>query len=115
MIMSSVVYEDLWLGLNDIDKDGEFRWTDDRPVSFTLWEKGEPNNVRNSEHCVAMRWGYNWNDYQCSFKAKFVCAIGMSIVTNKFTYLCLASNDEATTTTTTTTTTEVTTTNASAE
>lgn len=47
----------VWIGLNDIDNFAGhrmFRWSDNSPVTFTNWAKGEPNNYKGKQNCVAM-------------------------------------------------------------
>lgn len=52
-----------WLGLNDIDSEGNFVWTSGEPVTFTNWGGGEPNNAGGVEHYVQMPWwAPEWND-----------------------------------------------------
>ena len=34
----------LWIGLNDTIAEGDHRWLSDQPVTYTNWERGEPNN-----------------------------------------------------------------------
>ncbi|XP_067417521.1 low affinity immunoglobulin epsilon Fc receptor-like [Emydura macquarii macquarii] len=54
-----------WIGLNDINKEGTFKWIDDSSVSYSNWNKGEPNNHPSDEDCVHM-YGYGkWNDASC--------------------------------------------------
>lgn len=35
----------LWIGLNDLDSPGQFRWSSGEPVAFTNWSPGEPNFI----------------------------------------------------------------------
>jgi hypothetical protein len=57
-----------WLGGTDQVKEGEFKWIDGSPFSFTNWAGGEPNNSTASgmdEDFIAMdlRSGvWAWND-----------------------------------------------------
>ena len=85
----------IWLGANDMDTEGEWKWVDDDDdtVSFTCaaqspypceggfsnWNTNEPNNVRGgNEHCAVMRAGTdaggNWNDTLCDLLGvQYVC------------------------------------------
>lgn len=60
------VYRDLWIGLNDRQVDGNFRWAGGGPVTYTNWSPGEPNGGTN-ENAVHM-WSPSgaapgkWND-----------------------------------------------------
>ena len=68
-----------WIGVNDIDQEGEFISIDGDAVSFTKWHNGEPNNSDN-EDGIVMNWhnwlpdkkGF-WNDYAITNRVQFVC------------------------------------------
>ena len=67
----------MWIGANDHDKEGQYRWvSDDSRVSFTKWDKKQPDDARNNEDCVEI-WtrsnGYKWNDRICSASLNFMC------------------------------------------
>lgn len=36
--------EDLWIGMNDINWEMHFVWTDGKGISYTNWEKGQPSS-----------------------------------------------------------------------
>ena len=52
----------IWIGARDDAKDGTWRWRSDASVAAVYtrrvggfkFEKGEPNNVGNNEHCVQL-------------------------------------------------------------
>ena len=68
----------IWIGGNDKNEEGVWKWTDDRPWEFTSWAQGEPNNLTN-EHCAEMGrdWGLKgvgmWNDLPCHHELGFLC------------------------------------------
>ncbi|KAJ8045581.1 Low affinity immunoglobulin epsilon Fc receptor [Holothuria leucospilota] len=67
----------IWIGLNDIEEEGNFVWTDGSPVNFTNFNKNEPNNVNGVEHCIHLvestKYGI-WNDGPCTTNLYFfVC------------------------------------------
>lgn len=58
----------LWIGLNDVQTEGTFRWISGEPVTYTAWAPGEPNSVGNDEDFVALYYpnhsaGGLWNDW----------------------------------------------------
>ncbi|XP_070184585.1 uncharacterized protein, partial [Littorina saxatilis] len=57
----------VWIGLNDIAKEGSFTWVDGSPVTFSFWAPGQPGFFGSLEDCVAMdmRDGGHWYDYLC--------------------------------------------------
>ncbi|KAF4518118.1 hypothetical protein B566_EDAN007819 [Ephemera danica] len=71
-----------WIGLNDLGKEGEYRWTLTGTVAdYTFWNPGDPNNNGldgKPEHCVDI-WkistGTAWNDWGCTNKGRFICQV----------------------------------------
>ena len=66
----------LWIGLNDIRKEGEYVWTDGTVSSFRNWQPNQPDNFTN-EDCVHIRRDYDWkwNDLKCGEKIMLMCKI----------------------------------------
>merc|ERR1719419_358224 len=46
-IASLIPNEDIWIGINDIAKEGSFVAVDGREISWTKWDSGEPNDAMN--------------------------------------------------------------------
>merc|ERR1712179_249489 len=77
----------VWIGLNDIEEEGKWRWlSDDTDVTTAQgnWRAGDPNNGDgdpDTENCVAVNWTdsdddlYNaeWVDLQCYEKHFYAC------------------------------------------
>ena len=63
----------MWTGLTDASAEGEWRWASGNRVSWTAWQRGEPNDF-NTENCVEL-WAdtWTWNDFDCSATRPFVC------------------------------------------
>lgn len=58
----------LWIGLNDVQREGTFVWSSGEPVNYTNWAPGEPNNALTGEDFVTLyRPGHTyagrWNDW----------------------------------------------------
>ncbi|PCC71268.1 Putative metal-binding motif-containing protein [Nannocystis exedens] len=70
----AVAGSDWWIGLNDVDAEDDFVWTDGAPLAFTAWNEGEPNNV-GEEDCVNLpTWsGGLWNDLGCGTPLPYIC------------------------------------------
>ena len=62
-----------WIGLNDVQKKGNFSWSDGSLVSFTKWLTNEPNS--SDEDCVAYDRDNGWYDMQCHYKRSFICKL----------------------------------------
>ncbi|XP_062550411.1 perlucin-like [Armigeres subalbatus] len=86
----SNVTTEMWIGASDLAQESYFHWhsTGSR-VQFTNWKTGQPDNAKNVEHCVEIRfipghnWNWHWNDRECSAMRYFVCEnseIGKEIV-----------------------------------
>ncbi|XP_062966065.1 low affinity immunoglobulin epsilon Fc receptor [Cynocephalus volans] len=54
-----------WIGLHDVDAEGEFIWMDGSAVDYSNWHPGEPNNHGQGEDCVMMQGSGQWNDAFC--------------------------------------------------
>ncbi|XP_074977645.1 C-type lectin domain family 4 member G isoform X2 [Caretta caretta] len=55
-----------WIGLHDVSNEGTFIWVDDSSVSYSNWDRGEPNNFGSGEDCVMMLKDGKWNDAACT-------------------------------------------------
>ena len=75
-IGSNMDRTDFWVGGNDRDKEGSWKWTDCIPWEFSFWGSGEPNNVGNRENCLKYRkWdAFKWSDDNCKKENEFVCS-----------------------------------------
>ena len=64
----------LWLGGTDAASDGNFRWWDDRPLSFTAWASDQPNNGAGVD-CIEKRndTTQRWYDRRCTDVERYVC------------------------------------------
>ncbi|KAM4636292.1 uncharacterized protein O3C94_017464 isoform 1-T1 [Discoglossus pictus] len=63
----------MWLGINDIQTEGSFRYLDGASISYSNWNTGEPNNSHGAENCVVMLVNGLWNDGNCDSKLLTVC------------------------------------------
>ncbi|XP_047671591.1 CD209 antigen-like isoform X2 [Tachysurus fulvidraco] len=66
-----------WIGLNDRDSEGVWKWPDDTPLTTGYWGRGEPNKYSGDENCVITGemsdsiW--TWADYPCHHKFIWIC------------------------------------------
>ncbi|XP_064237797.1 C-type lectin domain family 17, member A isoform X4 [Aotus nancymaae] len=61
-----------WLGLNDREQEGDWRWLDGSPVTLSFWEPEEPNNIQE-EDCASMNKDGTWNDLSCHKSTYWIC------------------------------------------
>ncbi|XP_064081675.1 CD209 antigen-like isoform X2 [Macrobrachium nipponense] len=76
--VSGLIEEKTWLGLNDQDEEGTFRWSSDKSLpQYNKWMSGEPNDYYGDEDCVISHPYYDnhWNDINCDSEYKFACEV----------------------------------------
>uniref|UniRef100_A0A4W4DYJ2 Macrophage mannose receptor 1 n=1 Tax=Electrophorus electricus TaxID=8005 RepID=A0A4W4DYJ2_ELEEL len=83
--MMFTTYDDMWIGLNDVNWEMRFLWTDGKGVQFTNWAKGHPVSVPygrtvfgSNFDCVIMVRKTNritgmWKVEDCNEKRGFIC------------------------------------------
>ncbi|XP_051871858.1 macrophage mannose receptor 1 isoform X2 [Pristis pectinata] len=74
---------DVWIGLNDINSEGRYLWTEGKGVFYTNWAKGFPTGKvytydNPQSDCVtvsvtAKKIGGLWKDNYCHIKRGFIC------------------------------------------
>lgn len=70
----AIAGNDWWIGLNDLQQEGTFVWTDGSPVDFTAWNEGEPNNAGEEDCANLPVWsGGLWNDLACDAPRPYIC------------------------------------------
>ncbi|KAM8749965.1 C-type lectin domain family 4 member E-like [Acanthopagrus schlegelii] len=83
-LISKFIKEDTWIGLNDKDEEGTWRWIDGTPSpTVVYWLEKQPDNGGRSqkwgeEDCIHLVFGVNvkknWNDVRCDKPLKWICA-----------------------------------------
>ncbi|XP_072042888.1 EGF-like repeat and discoidin I-like domain-containing protein 3 [Amphiura filiformis] len=68
-----------FIGLNDIDNETTWKWTDGTQVDFNAWNEDEPNNI-GDEDCAGMYGDITqldsrglWNSFQCDASMAYIC------------------------------------------
>ncbi|KAL7976612.1 hypothetical protein Chor_008561 [Crotalus horridus] len=65
-----------WIGLNYINQQDGFKWSDDSPLGYVNWAYGEPNNYNGAEHCGEINpENMYWNDVHCEEIFFWICQI----------------------------------------
>ena len=63
----------IWIGINDIDREGYFKSVDSYPVYYTRWNSGEPNSQGDEDGVHIEGHTGRWNDRNTGYNYKFVC------------------------------------------
>ncbi|KAI8504762.1 hypothetical protein Bbelb_178800 [Branchiostoma belcheri] len=84
----------LWIGLNDINVEGDFVWEDGTPLgNLTRWFPSQPNNGNRLQHCAVLTPETNpypnqWRDDKCSDTWGVICEKGCPENYNQFKDSC---------------------------
>uniref|UniRef100_A0A8C4RTT1 C-type lectin domain-containing protein n=1 Tax=Erpetoichthys calabaricus TaxID=27687 RepID=A0A8C4RTT1_ERPCA len=63
----------LYVGATDAKTEGTFMDLNNKPLSFTKWKAGEPNNAGGNENCIHTLDNGEWNDTSCNGEFYTVC------------------------------------------
>uniref|UniRef100_A0A5F8GFL5 Collectin subfamily member 10 n=1 Tax=Monodelphis domestica TaxID=13616 RepID=A0A5F8GFL5_MONDO len=64
----------VFIGVNDLEREGQYVFTDNTPLqNYSNWKEGEPNDPNGHEDCVEMLSSGHWNDTECHLTMYFVC------------------------------------------
>uniref|UniRef100_A0A7N6B7J2 C-type lectin domain-containing protein n=1 Tax=Anabas testudineus TaxID=64144 RepID=A0A7N6B7J2_ANATE len=70
----------MWIGLNDREVEGTWRWVDGTPVltATRFWGTSEPNDAKGTEDCAEI-YNYesqnSWNDAPCEIQKHWICEL----------------------------------------
>eukprot|EP01084_Bolivina_argentea_P282794 484162_1 len=96
---------DIFIGLNDIQSEGIYQWTDNSSFSFASnvsiggiypWKSNSPNNANNihgGQNCIKYSFYFNYlfDDTECNNNHKFLCNKCDTII-NKYLIINKAMN-----------------------
>ncbi|XP_076135737.1 mannose-binding protein C-like [Alosa pseudoharengus] len=62
-----------FIGATDRNHEGQFSDLNDKPLTFTKWHSGEPNNFNGNEDCVFTSASGTWLDVNCDTDHLIIC------------------------------------------
>ncbi|XP_030843987.1 uncharacterized protein LOC105438950 [Strongylocentrotus purpuratus] len=72
-----------WIGCNDREVEGQFRWLDSTPVIYDGWAQGQPDNRGRDQNCACL-WSSRsndkhgqWDDDRCTVDRNMICQKGI--------------------------------------
>ncbi|XP_013122862.2 CD209 antigen-like protein E [Oreochromis niloticus] len=75
-----IATEEAWIGLNDKEQEGTWKWVDGTPLTLMYWKQNQPDNGGGvpkwgEEDCVHFSGNkkQSWNDRSCSDNYKWIC------------------------------------------
>ncbi|KAJ4933212.1 hypothetical protein JOQ06_030047 [Pogonophryne albipinna] len=79
--ITSMINEQTWIGLNDINQEGTWKWVDGTPLTLKYWastpDNGSGDPVWGEEDCASLVDGRetrtNWNDLRCATRLQWIC------------------------------------------
>jgi len=79
-LASMLTIQSAWIGLTDVNAEGNFEWTSGQPLSYTNWYPGQPNNFNgNQDYCELLSTG-EWNDQYNSYALEYIMEIPCNYV-----------------------------------
>ncbi|XP_026152064.1 CD209 antigen-like protein E [Mastacembelus armatus] len=82
VFVSALNKKDTWLGLNDIETEGTWKWADGTALTVKYWTMNQPDNGNGDpqygeEDCGhfyhATKADGNWNDLRCNSILQWIC------------------------------------------
>ena len=72
--------EGFWIGINDVDNEGNFEWVSGDPVTYTNWAPGEPNDAGRAQDFGWINYGATrqWDDNFANARLRGIIEIGGS-------------------------------------
>ncbi|XP_053398682.1 uncharacterized protein LOC128556876 isoform X2 [Mercenaria mercenaria] len=79
-LLKNISANSVWIGLNALDLNNGYKWSDGSVVTYYNWGKNEPNDAGGEEDCVDifLRTG-NWNDDHCSYQMGYICKVQLGM------------------------------------
>ena len=63
-----------WIGLTDVEREGELVWVNNDTMKFSHFGPGEPPAKHDTFDCVFMRTNGPWRMGPCSYNCEYLCS-----------------------------------------
>ena len=73
-LISLLPNQEFWIGIDDIEEEGNFVAVDGREITWTNWETGQPNGGASENAVSVSRWNGRWNDEAVGTSYSWVCS-----------------------------------------
>uniref|UniRef100_A0A3Q2GLM5 C-type lectin domain-containing protein n=1 Tax=Cyprinodon variegatus TaxID=28743 RepID=A0A3Q2GLM5_CYPVA len=76
--ISRFAKEKTWIGLNDKETEGSWKWVDGTSMNLSFWIKDQPDNGGGDpkwgkEDCAHVYAQSQWNDLSCAASLQWIC------------------------------------------
>ncbi len=81
LLASFLVTQSAYIGLSDVQDEGNFTWVNGDPLNYTNWYPNQPNNYNGAQHYVEMLSNGQWNDQYAKIALEFIMEIPCTTIT----------------------------------
>ena len=74
-IADQLAISSAWIGLTDVNAEGQFEWCNGNPVNYTNYFPGQPNNFNGNQDYVEMLSTGEWNDQFNHYALEYILEI----------------------------------------
>jgi len=81
MLSNFLTIQSAYIGLNDVNQEGNFEWSNGEPLTYTNWYPGQPNDyLQGQDYCEILNNG-QWNDQYDYKKLEFIMEVPCVTIT----------------------------------
>ncbi len=73
--VSASVHVSIWLGADDLEREGQFRWITGEPFEYTNFAPNEPDEMPSPSDCMILGTDTDWHDRSCGISVRSLCEV----------------------------------------